>query len=59
MNIDDLKITNKYINNMEKMNLSIYLYQLRHFYNNDLEDINKVIDNILLAFKKCKIDQGL
>lgn len=56
LNIDDLKITNKYINNMEKMNLSIYLYQLRHFYNNDLEDINKVIDNILLAFKKCKIE---
>lgn len=56
LNTYELKITNKYIDNMEKMGLDIYLYQLRHFYNNDLEDINLVINNIFKVFKDCGIE---
>lgn len=52
----ELKVINKYIDNMEKMKLDVYLYQLRHFYNNDLEDINLVINNIFLAFNNCGIE---
>lgn len=56
LNTYELKVTNKYIDNMEKMGLDIYLYQLRHFYNNDLEDINLVINNIFKVFKDCGIE---
>lgn len=56
LNTYELKVTNKYIDNMEIMGLDIYLYQLRHFYNNDLEDINLVINNIFKVFKDCGIE---
>lgn len=56
LDILELKVINKYTDNMEKMKLDVYLYQLRHFYNNDLEDINLVINNIFLAFKICGIE---
>lgn len=56
LNNYELKVTNKYIDNMEKMGFDIYLYQLRHFYNNDLEDINLVINNIFKVFKNCGIE---
>ncbi len=56
LNTFGLKITNKYIDNMEKMGLGLYLYQLKHFYNNDLEEINKVINKIFDSFKSCGIE---
>ena len=51
-----VKILDPKNNSMEKMNLPRYFYELRHFYDNNLDRINAVILEIINSFKEVGIN---
>lgn len=55
LNLELVRILDKRITSLEKMNLNYYFYELSHFYDNDLDKINNVILEILEAFNKVGI----
>lgn len=52
LDINFVRCSSSFYDSLEKMNLNHLLYELTHFYNNDLEKVNEVILQIIKEFEK-------
>ncbi len=55
IDIKTIKCNDNLFDSDEKMNLKYYFYELSHYYNDDLEKVNKTISIIISKFKKVGI----
>ncbi|NMA51303.1 MAG: hypothetical protein GX951_05630 [Mollicutes bacterium] len=55
LDINFIRCSSSYYDSLEKMNLNYLLYELSHFYKNNLEKINEVIIQIIKEFEKTGI----
>ncbi len=55
IDVSSVKFTSDYLESYERMNLPYYIYEIGHYYKEDLNKINKIILYIIAAFEKVSI----
>ena len=56
INFRDIKYLEKECDSVEKMNLNLYFYELKHYNNDDLDRCNEIILNLINEFKNVGIN---
>ena len=56
INYNILSLNSKYTSSLNKMNLDINLYRLKHYYKDDIKSVNNIIENIIKSFKDIGIN---